>query len=191
MSSSRGTLRVAAVVIALSLLPSLSHLGAQETEMLHRGPFTFGPVESAVPPGWTGGYVGTSDLRLRPDGTRTFVLDLSMLAVPRPADRPDLPITPLPFLEHLNLVGPHGGTVRALDAARAIGSYDYFTGREGQVVRNRTWHLALRGPSDTMFIVTGTASESVPSREAPFTSRYIREAEAVLLQTRVLGPAPA
>jgi hypothetical protein len=174
----------------LLLFPSLSQ-GAQESEMQHRGSFTFGLVESSVPVGWTGGYVGTSDVRLRPDDTRTFVFDLSMLTVPRTADRPDIPIAPLPFLEHLKIVGSNGGSVRSLDADRAIGSYDYFTGADGYVVRNRTWHLALRGPSNVMYIVTGTASEPVATRDTSFTPRYIRDAEGVLLQARILGPAPA
>ena len=183
--------RVWLLVICFLVLPSLSHLGAQETDMLHHGLFTFGLVESSVPVGWSGGFVGQNDLRLRPDDTKEFVFDLSVLTVPRPADRPDLPTAPLPFLQSLNLAGSKGGSARALDTNRAIASSDDFTEADGRVVRNRTWHLALRGPSDVMHIVTATASEVVATRDTAFTPRYIRDAEAVLLQARLLWPVPA
>jgi hypothetical protein len=168
----------------------------QDLGMIDGGILVFDVVETSAPTGWLHGNDCDGEATVRPVDSEGFSLNLAMDKLPpRRKQEAWLP-APTPFLRNLvesllqrdTTIQAESLMVRALDRNRAIASYDYLTRKSGRLFRHRTWHLALVGRADTLFLITATASEVIPAETVPFTTRYLAAAEGMLLRARVREP---
>ena len=165
------------IFLLFSMVVITSSLDAQTDERFSR--FTFEGATGTAPNGWTRDFDGHGGLRMAPRDATGFFLEAAMTKVP-PRWKGDV-TPPLVFLHDLNLFEGEHPAFRELPGDRAVAVSDYTVKTGRGYVRHRGYYVVLRAKADTMYVVVATASEPVPTPNAPFTTAHIRDAENAIL----------
>jgi hypothetical protein len=145
--------------------------------------FIFDGISGTVPDNWERGWAPSGDLRMRPPGNGDAWLDLALFKLH--LNNEDAQGTAAQFLASLASANPPGSTLSEQSPTRAYVWYDRMTSESGKNLKARTWHLALKSPRDTLYILTATTSEWLPPDRSTFDSLLIANAERAVLGIRI------
>lgn len=153
--------------------------------------FTFRDVRGQVPDGWERGWAPDGDLRMRPEGLRTFWFDIAVDKIPNTqGDRPNAPTSAVQFLRTFSTVIGPTAKYETISTTKAVAVVDSHDNDRGTAIINRTWYLVLMAEKPTAYIVIATASQALSSAGEKFDPAVIARAEAIVRGLSLKTPEP-